>query len=213
MSVTFNNFNGSIYVPPTITWSTSASQKSSNITLSNNNLTAVSSSNSVALSSVEATNGVFLNKWYFEFAGSGFGTSGDPGFLVGIANKNFNIDSTYPGNDTTSVTFYYRTSQTAYYVAYNVFYPNYSGTAPNNTNDVIMVALDLINNIVYFGINNVWINGNPSTPTGGQPFTTNGGQIWYPMLNFQYTNVAKFTGNFLSSNLTYSPPTGYSSLS
>lgn len=163
------------------TWD--AGDQGVNITLSNGNLTAVTSSSFHQM--VRSTIGRSSGKWYYEF------TPSTANFHVvgvenGTQNKNNGLEnaaqgiSYYPGGGV-----YKNGASIATYASYT-------------TGDVIGVAFDCATGNVTFYKNNT-LQGTPGSITG-QMFAAYG--------NFSAATTTG-TANFGASAMVYAPPTGY----
>ena len=113
------------------------------------------------------TIGANKGKWYWEGKFISHNPQTSPGMPLGIIADNIPIATNVAGG------------QAPYYYAYNydgsngtVTYnssdTNYGTTILNTVGQIGMVALDLDNNKVYFGVNGTWTNsGNPANGTNG----------------------------------------------
>ena len=113
------------------------------------------------------TIGANKGKWYWEGKFISHNPQTSPGMPLGIIADNIPIATNVAGG------------QAPYYYAYN--YDGSQGVVTYNSNDsyygttvlntvgqIGMVALDLDNNKVYFGVNGTWTNsGNPANGTNG----------------------------------------------
>ena len=164
-------------------------------------------------------------KWYWEIK-VGTSSSND---LIGIASSQTNSTSLYLGNN--SFGYGYRNGGTGDVRYNNGAVSGWSGTDYGN-GDIIMVALDLTNSKLYFGVDGTWDNsGDPtsgSTGTGAVSIvavgsTPNG--VYSPAAG-EWHNSNSFTyeanfGNPPYANSSsaadangygafeYAPPTGY----
>ena len=81
-----------------------------------------------------------------------------------------------------------------------------AGTA-FTTGDVVMVAVDLTNGLIYFGVNGTWVSGqSPVAGTGGYSITA--GAAYFPAVQTD-TPTDKFTLNTGGSAFAYPMPTGF----
>ena len=181
------------------------------------------------------TIGANKGKWYWEGKFISHNPQTSPGMPLGIIADNIPIGTNIAGG------------QAPYYYAYN--YDGSNGTVTYNSNDtnygttilntvgqIGMVALDLDNNKVYFGVNGTWTNsGNPSNGTNGysiiDPADTSLG-FYLPAVSdrssvreyvyawnfgngyFGTTAVASAGTNASSNGIfEYDVPTGYTALS
>tara|TARA_R100001594_G_scaffold12264_1_gene27402 strand:+ start:7984 stop:11049 length:3066 start_codon:yes stop_codon:yes gene_type:complete len=84
------------------------------------------------------------------------------------------------------------------------------GTATSSASDVVMLALDIDNNKIWYGVNGTWIaSGDPAAGSNASSTITSGIE-WYPY-------AGSFTGdpvvNFGQKAFAYPIPTGFSALS
>lgn len=177
----------------TATWN--PLDKSANITLSNSDMTATASN--TAWKSVRATLGKSTGKWYFEVR-------------IDVAAANYNIigvgqlgasTATYCGGNTVSWG----------YNGYNgnKFY-NTASTAYGNTftaGDIVGVAVDISAGKIWWAKNNSWqASGDPAAGTG-EAYSGLSGTL-YPMFS-PYTNTNAGTARFVTGDMSYSPPSGF----
>jgi len=113
------------------------------------------------------TIGANKGKWYWEGKFISHNPQTSPGMPLGIIADNVPIATNVAGG------------QAPYYYAYNYSGSdgtvtlnssdtNYGTTILNTVGQIGMVALDLDNNKVYFGVNGTWTNsGNPANGTNG----------------------------------------------
>lgn len=91
-------------------------------------------------------------------------------------------------------------------------YNNNTGTGGYSTftdNDVIGVAVDTTNGYIWFAKNNTWIEGDPAAGTTPS-YTSNYLKSHLHIYVTPYATNAKATIRGLSSEFTYSAPTGFS---
>jgi hypothetical protein len=95
-------------------------------------------------------------------------------------------------------------------------YNNGGGTSVANAsftqfvlNDVLQCAVDVTNGRIWFGKNNVYLEGNPSAGTGAS-FTGITGPL-APSVSC-FSSTAQLAVNFGQRPLTYTPPTGFLAL-
>ena len=152
------------------------------VTLSNNNTTMVST-----IGAVLSTCNIGSGKWYWE------NTINSATAMVGIAQRDFTINSAYVGAAANSV-------------GYNQNGPVYqnaattAGNASFTTNDIIGIALDMDNGVISFYKNGVL---QPVTKTGLTG-------IYCPAAGNSGSQTV--TANFGATAFAYSVPTGYSRL-
>jgi 3D (Asp-Asp-Asp) domain-containing protein len=211
----YNNF--AIYNPVLTAASSTAAFAEGNLQVSTRTTTFFGGASTI---------GVSKGKWYWEgritvqaSAVGMFGIDGNPAESARLEN--------YPGEDSWSYG-YYSSNGNKFNGATSTAYGN-----SYTTNDIIMIAMDLDNNYLYFGKNGTWQNsGVPtsgatgtgaafsisSSPPSGFYFITCGDQ--------SATVLATFQGNFGSpvysansfadaagyGNFSYAVPSGYYSL-
>ncbi len=187
---------GLLFYAPTVHATTYAawnpSDKSSTVTLSNNNLTATNSDQTLNWTGVRGDIGVSSGKWYWE-------TTIDSAdvhnyMLVGVANTSAVLSAggdsnTFSYNSVTGKT-YGPTTGTAYGASYAA-------------GDIIGVALDMDAGTLSFYKNNVY-QGPAYTGLTGTLYPFQG--LASDTLGAGFSQV---TANFGSTSLTYSPPSGY----
>ena len=76
-------------------------------------------------------------------------------------------------------------------------------------NDVLQCAVDVTNGRIWFGKNNVWLEGDPAAGTGAS-YTNLTGPIAPSISCFDTT--AQLAANFGQRPFTYTPPTGFKSV-
>jgi hypothetical protein len=75
--------------------------------------------------------------------------------------------------------------------------------------DILGIAIDWINHIVYFAVNNVYQNGDPSIPSGGCDWSAKvAGHNWWFFYFHQYLS-GQTTLRTNALECSYSPPTGF----
>ena len=86
------------------------------------------------------------------------------------------------------------------------------GTTPYVGGDVLGFACDLSNRLLWLSRNGIFLNGNPSTPTGGISWGTSSGAVMYPVFfaNIATAGTATATINSGSSAFTGVLPASYS---
>jgi hypothetical protein len=75
-------------------------------------------------------------------------------------------------------------------------------------NDVLQCAVDVTNGRIWFGKNNVWLEGDPAAGTGAS-YTTLTGPIAPSISCF---NSAQLSANFGQRPFSYTPPSGFSAV-
>jgi hypothetical protein len=146
--------------------------------------------------SVRGTTGKSSGKWYWECIPVVDG--GD--HMVGVGNTSASLDS-YVGSDTNgwgnygNGTTYYNGSSTGSFPTYG-------------QGDIVMVALDMDNGKVWWGVNGTW-SGDPAAGTG-ERYSGLSGTI-YPMSSL-YTNADEQRILANDTEMNYSPPNGFTTL-
>jgi len=137
---------------------------SNNATLSLGNTKAISGNTNWRHS--HGTLGVTTGKWYFE-GKQGLTSDGGTGVVFGFCDQQYDTTDD-PNNGTPNAKFYGRQGTTFYTPSGKTdnFFPNTSG------GDILMVALDLDNNKIWFGTNGTWHNTNGSAGNTSYSSTT-----------------------------------------
>jgi SPRY domain len=170
------------------------SNKSSDITLSNGNLTATRSSGAEgnAYATVVPTTG----KWYWELH---LDSATDGNFGVGDATNFFNIIAAWSGGN----------KGAGYLISSTVWYNGSNALAGNTatTGDVLGFALDAdIGTLSFYKNNSLVITLNVGTGYGQ-------GQVWVKLTAFYATAQLPASGfvtaNFGATTMSYSAPSGY----
>ena len=177
---------------------------------------------------VIGTLGVNSGKWYWEAEVVGMNGS----ILVGVGRQNYlpttlnKTSSAYPGADSGDFSASYREN--------GIFYTNGSSSSGKSTftsaGDIVMVALDMDNGAVYFGVNGTWNDsGDPTSgasKTGASYTGIQTGEFYSPSVSGSATNSTidfnfgnpPFTissGNSDANgygNFEYAVPSGYYAL-
>jgi hypothetical protein len=183
--------------------------------------------------SLPSTFGVTSGKWYWEFKDElSWGDTSNDTRRYGICDLDTIL---HTRSDSTNVSFSDTTSAYAYMNSSGVRYNNgtISGTTSDHPtfedDDIIMVALDLTNNKLYFGKNGTW--NDSGDPTSGATGTGSVADIsatatWSPYVETKYgsDNVSANFGNPIAApssgnadadgygNFEYAPPSGYYAL-
>lgn len=148
-------------------------------------------------------------KWYFEVyldvVTSNCGTEiGIMPASTGVITAGNYISSTSPVNGWVLWVKWYGTN----YVSHNS--ASTSAGSGSSAGDVIGVAYDLDAGRIWFSVNNVWVlSGDPAT--GANPTFSDVSVPVVPAGSFSVVNNS-ITGRFVSSDLVYSPPSGFSAL-
>lgn len=176
-------------VTPLVAWN--PADKDAGVTLSNINRTATVAGGSYL--SARATSSHAVGKWYLEMVAGTI--TGD--VIVGVGTGSANLGN-YVGSD--SLGFGYDTNGVVINNSVTI-----DTIASFTTGDVVMIALSMTDQKVWFGVNNVWGGGsNPVTNTGG--YSIGSLTPMFPMGSPDHAVV-----NINPSNvLTYTPPSGFS---
>ncbi len=176
-----------------------SSDKGANVILSNGNLTAAMNG---VTQGVRATTGVSAGKYYWEIKHDSVAAN----IMVGIANASQSLN-TWFGSSLNSV---------AMQLTNGMVYKNSSVQTTYNgssQNDIIMVAVDLTNNMIFFGENGTW-HGSSDPATGTNPAATFTAGIWYPAYSDSGgAGNTQVTARFSESQWSYSAPAGYGMVS
>ena len=175
-----------------------------NQTVTNGNLAF---SNSGSTATIVSTMGMDTGKYYAEFVW----TSGLANMNVGIANANLS-KTNYVGSDTNG--FGFLSSNGSLY--YNGTAYSYGSAFPANA--TIMIAFDVTNGKIWWGVNGTWVNsGNPAT--GTNPGVAASGatiNVALPTTTYFFASGTSVTNgcsaNFGQQPFTYTPPTGFVAL-
>lgn len=181
-----------------MTWN--PADKSSNVTLSNGNLSATSLG--AGNGQVRATVGYSTGKYYFEIHLDGPPVSNSP--FVGIrptANTLSGVGAFGGGGD-------YGAGTRSPNDGHSDYVPG-SGVAavppPVASGDVYMIAVDLGAGKLWIGINGTWdVSGNPSTGANPMAAGISGSYAaWAQLLG------TPITARFTRSSMSYTVPTGF----
>jgi hypothetical protein len=174
-----------------VTWN--PSDKNTNISLSNGNLTATATNTS--WKSVRATDYKSSGKWYWEVT-----IDVGANHIIGIGTSSANINS-YAGSDVYSYGYRGTTGQKFHSgssVAYGATY---------TVNDVISIALDLDNGKIWWAKNGVWQAGG--NPAAGANEAYSGVSGNFCLMGSPYNNTNAVTANFGATSLSYDIPSGF----
>lgn len=177
----------------TVTWN--PSDKASNVSLTNSDLTAGASS--VAFGSVRATLGRSSGKYYFEILCTTFGST-----RTGLGDGAFSV-STYVGNSAKSAGFVNGANTN------NGFTHSNAGAITLANGDILGFAVDGDAGKAWVSKNNVWqLSGDPAAGTGQWISWTPPITI-YPATSVYETTVS-FTLRTKTSQITGTIPSGFS---
>jgi hypothetical protein len=195
------------FAPKIATTTFNPSDKGSNVTLSNGNLTA--SYNTTPDNGVRAIGSSSGSKKYFEATITAGFASGDDGTGISIAGENF---TTLASNATGGVVLF--NSGNVWVNGTNTLS---TGLSLSSTK-TIGVAADTTANLIWFTQDGThWnstssVTNNPATGVGGVSFSGLSGQAMFPLVlmgGSAGTNHS-WTGNFGATAFTYTVPAGYS---
>jgi hypothetical protein len=174
-----------------------------NQTVTNGNLAFSATGSNPILSTVGMTSG----KYYAEFVW----TAGETFMSIGIANDNLS-KTNYVGSDTNGFGLY--SSNGSLY--YNGTAYSYGSAFPSNA--IIMVAFDVTNGKIWWGVNGTWINsGDPAAGTN-PGVAASGATINVSLPSATWFFGSGTTGqngcsaNFGQRPFAYTPPTGFVAL-
>lgn len=152
---------------------------------------------------VIGTVGKHSGKWYFEVSKAGWPSGGSQ--AVGISQQpataigqNFGLTSGF-GCALYDGGFLYDADT----------FGSVSGY-PSNINSIIMCAVDLTNNLIWFGVNGTFV-GNPAAGTGGKSILHT---TYYPAAQTEFSSssgagTATSTASFNAGSFAYTPPAGF----
>lgn len=180
---------------PTVFWN--PSDKDADITLATDNRQATISG-ATGWNTVRANTSKAAGKWYYEVEMTSLGNAF---VLLGVATSSLALNDLV-GNAAGSWS-YFGVDGTKWTAGGAAAYG-----ATFTTGDVIGVALDLVNGKIFYSKNNTWqASGDPVAGTNPAHSSVSG--TLFPAISFN-TNTYDVLGNFRSSDLTYTPPTGFS---
>lgn len=177
-----------------VTWN--SSDMAANGSLSNDDL--VFSLTSTSNGSVRADLGRSSGKYYFEVLYEHGGTNYSAS--VGVLESTHSL-TTYIGDNADG---YGYMNNGRYYIEGSV---TTSKPTWNTSGNIVMVAVDMDNNKIWFGLNDVW-DGDPAAGTG-EAGALDAGDTMYPAASL-YTTDRTLTGRFATIHQTYTAPTGFS---
>jgi len=183
-------------------------QKHSNFTFSNNNRTVTKTDgNSFAANCVISDWSKTSGKWYFEIKADDAGSNSRWGVCKVASGTDYTIDD-YPGKDESWGLYFIGSTMRVYHDALLV--STLTDTHSLSEDDIIQIALDLENNKIWWGINNTWLDsGDPAAGTNEHiSDATLATEISATAQTYAIGEV--FTSQFKNSELTYSPPSGFS---
>ena len=195
-------------------------------TISEGNLQYTSPGSNPVFGSLSSI-GMSQGKWYGEV---NYASGSNHYLVLGVADENFQNGSTTSSYDLGKSG---TTSSIAYVVntgAYRINNSNTSWGSAGGDGQIIMWAIDRVNNKIYFGVNGVWgASSDPAANTGGIPTTAlDSSTDWFigctndtsgtetvAQFNFGSPNFAISSGNTDGNgfgNFEYAPPSGFLSL-
>lgn len=139
-------------------------------------------------------------KYYFEGVGP---TVVSGNIMLGVAPDSFDASTTLVSNG--AVTYYGQSPGYIWYAGAKA-----SGYGAVVSTDIMMIAVDVDNELMWIGRNGTWLNGDPAAGTGGFDLST---QISPPYC-FAATifyNTQEIQCNFGQTGHTYTPPSGFTS--
>lgn len=173
-------------LPPALT-TLNPSDKNANVTLSNGNLTATATTNSLG---VRATTSISAGKFYFEAKVDSVVSAGQ---RIGVATAALSLASVVSG-----------AAATIYYASGTVFAVGAAGVAIGSygVGDVVGMAVDATASKIWFSVNGAW-NGDPVAGTGG--FAIPAGTV-FPVIAPGQTSFV--TANF-GNGFAHAAPAGF----
>ena len=146
-------------------------------------------------------------KWYWEYKVPDASADGSNGWITGLAYSNFGLTQDI-NSDSTGL--YGRQTDSKYNNSSGSPVTNSHFTSPSN-NDILQYAYDADSQTLFTGRNNTWeLSANPST--GANPNWTGVASGGFPMAG-SYGSSRYVIINFGQQPFSYTPPTGYRSLS
>ena len=146
-------------------------------------------------------------KWYWEYKVPDASADASNGWITGIAYSNFGLTQDI-NSDSTGL--YGRQTDSKYNNSSGSPVTNSHFTSPSN-NDILQFAYDADSQTLFTGRNNTWeLSANPST--GANPNWTGVASGGFPMVG-SYGSSRYVIINFGQQPFSYTPPTGYRSLS
>lgn len=177
-------------------WSTV--NKSPNITLSNNNLTATGTSSGAA--SVLGNAAITTGKKYFEVKMGNGGSGG-----IGVGRITMAINTSLVGDDLDGWAFLNDGRK---------YHGTGSGTAYGSsftTNNIIGIAVDKDAGKIWASVNNVWQGGGDPVAGTTPMFSDVTGTV-YPAVGNWNGSQAQFNGVFSALQFNYTPPSGFTAI-
>ena len=146
-------------------------------------------------------------KWYWEYKVPTTATDGSNGWITGIAYSNFGLTQDI-NSDSTGL--YGRQTRGKYNNSSGDPVTDNHFSTPSD-NDIFQFAYDADSQTLFTGRNNTWeLSANPST--GANPNWTGVASGGFPMAG-SYGSSRYVIINFGQQEFSYTPPTGYASLS
>ena len=146
-------------------------------------------------------------KWYWEYKVPDASADGSNGWITGIAYSNLGFTQDINSNSTG---LYGRQTDSKYNNSSGSPVTNSHFTSPSN-NDILQYAYDADSQTLFTGRNNTWeLSANPST--GANPNWTGVASGGFPMVG-SYGSSRYVIINLGQQGFSYTPPTGYRSLS
>ena len=211
---------------PVVNYATLNSLIKTTSTISEGNLQYTSPGSNPVFGSLSSI-GMGQGKWYGEV---NYVAGSNHYLVLGVADETFNSSSTSSSYDLGKSG---TTSSIAYVVntgAYRINNSNTSWGSAGGDGQIIMWAIDRVNNKIYFGVNGVWgASSNPASNSGGIPTTAlDSSTSWFigctndtgstetvAQFNFGSPPYAISSGNADANgygNFEYAVPSGYYAL-
>jgi hypothetical protein len=178
-----------------------AATAGANISLSNGNLTATRAAGS-AWQSVRATKGKSSGKWYWEYTFTGVANE----IIMGAGDSALSA-SNFVGSSSQSTGFQ---AATSFVDVLKYRSATFTGTGAGLwvAGDVIMFALNMDNNKIWFGKNGTWLGaGSPNPATDTAPAFTGVNGTQYAATSMFAARAV--TANFGASAFAHTPPAGF----
>lgn len=175
----------------------------SNCTLTNGKLTCTSTAfnNGAARSTTSKTSG----KWYFEITVGAFSAS--PEWSLGVADASYVIGGGHLLGQTDAHSAGYDSGGN---LLANTGGTSITGQSTYTTGDVIGVAVDVPNHLIYWSKNGTFQNSaNPAVGTGGVNYVTTTA-IFAGVFENDGGGTLGVTANFGGTSFNTSPPSGFS---
>lgn len=182
-----------------MTWN--PSDKAASLTLSNSDRTVLKASANAVFAAVRSTLGASVKRYAEVHINEG---STAPYITVGLANGSMPL-SYAVGQDANGWSYYEQTGEKYTGGSLSAFGATYTN------GDVIGVAYDPVGGNVWFAKNNTW-QGSGDPAAGTNPAFSGLASGLFLAVSLYYSNSPAhlITGRFLSADMSYSPPSGFS---